>query len=330
MPDIGNGPGWSETQWQTVNKAISEEFAKASVALRFLTSYGPLANSTEAVRKEVLSLETGTDRGGVGRLIVKVADEETIKLATLTVKAELSNQQVSDESLASAVLAFRRAANVLAHNLDAIVFTGYSSPRSSEQRAEAAKSEKYQVVTNDPGDIVGFLNAAEGHKTAAAGTGDEIVARVADAVVALEDRSNPGPFACVLGQAAFVAVHTPDQSTVLPADRIRPLLDGGLLLRSGRMPSNQGIVVSLAAGSVDLVLATPPKAQFLQVNDEAKSLFRVYLRFAFRIKDPGKPPVQTFEFRPRKKPEAGPDKRKGSAAEPNGAEAQSVTSSNQA
>ena len=50
---------------------------------------------------------------------------------------------------------------------------------------------------------------------------------------------------------------------VLPADRIKPLLRGPLL-RSGQMDDEQGIVVSLSGTDIDLVVATPPRVQFLQ------------------------------------------------------------------
>ena len=46
-----------------------------------------------------------------------------------------------------------------------------------------------------------------------------------------------------------------------------------------------GIVVSLAGANIDLVVATPPKVQFLQIDVDAKYHFRVYEKFILRIKD---------------------------------------------
>ena len=43
--------------------------------------------------------------------------------------------------------------------------------------------------------------------------------------------------------------------------------------------------MSLAGSDIDLVVATPPKAQFLQMTADAKYLFRVYEKFMLRIKD---------------------------------------------
>ena len=131
---------------------------------------------------------------------------------------------------------------------------------------------------------------------------DEIFRKIAAATMELESAFHPAPFACILGPELFVAVQTPTEgSMVLPADRIGGLLIGptaltanGLLLRSGVLPPRVGVVVSLADPTMDIVVATPPKVQFLQVTEEAKYLFRVYERFVLRVKDPANPGVQAF------------------------------------
>ena len=64
------------------------------------------------------------------------------------------------------------------------------------------------------------------------------------------------------------------------------------MLRSGKMNAKTGVVVSLGTNAVDIVIGTPPTAQFLQRTEDAKFLFRVYTRFALRIRDKEKPPVR--------------------------------------
>ena len=59
-----------------------------------------------------------------GKGLVKVTDDTTLKLFNLTVQVALSNEQVADDSLSSALLAFRRAANSLAQVEDYLVFNG--------------------------------------------------------------------------------------------------------------------------------------------------------------------------------------------------------------
>ncbi|HVO45884.1 MAG TPA: hypothetical protein VMT29_06065, partial [Steroidobacteraceae bacterium] len=92
-------------------------------------------------------------------------------------------------------------------------------------------------------------------------------------------------------------VHDPDKaSLVLPADRITPMLKGGPFLRSGKMDDCAGILVSLSGNAVDIVVGTPPTVQFLQRTADAKFLFRVYEKFALRIRDVVNAPVAGFRI----------------------------------
>jgi len=289
MADVNNGPGWSAAQWEMVNNAVTESFGKASVAGAYLPCYGPLPESTEYVRAE-----TFTSTGA----LVTVEDDKTLKLFNLTVQVELSSEQVADEALSSALLAFRRAANTLAQVEDHVVFNGHGFAFNAIQFAmgnvlPVLSPAETQVVVSAPNSLSGLVNPgtgpqirqSAGRKPAGRVDGDHLVIEVAAAVVELEKKSHPGPFACVLGPQAFVAAQSPAAGLVLPADRITPILNGPLV-RSGRIANGQGIVVSLAGSDIDIVVATPPKVQFLQVTSTARYLFRVYEKFILRIKDP--------------------------------------------
>src|SRR5262245_33395344 len=318
---------WSDAQWQKVNDAVTEAFGKASVSSALLPCYGPLSASAENVRKEELDLSDPK--------VVQIVDNDTIKLFNLRKFVWLSNEQVADESLSGALLAFRRAANKLALVQDDIVFNGYGEPRNNaiailktgfQQMAKGVGADR-DVVASGPDGLKGLVHAgddgtakqirdqirkppkaakdkapeaakgkaadAEDQAEAAekddsdtiqAERGRRLVGNVAAAIVQLEKDSHPGPFACILGHNLFVAAHTPSQGLVLPADRIKALLNGPLF-RSGQMGPDHGIVVSQAGNDIDLVVATPPKVQFLQVDEEARYIFRVYEKFILRIKD---------------------------------------------
>lgn len=308
MADIGSGPCWSEAQWELVNSTVTEAFAKASVAGAILPCYGPLGRSAETVRVE--QFDDKSPR-------LRVVDDGILKLCNVTVKVELTSQQVADDTLSSALLAFRRAANMLAQEEDEIVFNGRSDARTQVRVAENPGGNRGAIVVtgDDSKGLVQVgvsLSSATSRvlpkkkkkrpETLTAVHPEDIFDRVATAVMDLESAFHPGPFACILGRALFVAVQTPNEgSMVLPADRIAGLLVGsttlaanGQLLRSGRLEPRVGIVVSLADPTLDIVVATPPKVQFLQVNEDAKYLFRVYERFVLRLKDPGNPGVQVF------------------------------------
>ena len=289
---------WSDAQWQKVNDAVTEAFGKASVASAFLPMYGPLSGSAEIVRNERL-----TQVAGQPPRIRLDSDHDAVnlKLVNLTVNVELSSEQVADETLWNALLAFRRAANILALEGDRIVFEGYHKGFQKDdslyvvnqiepQRGLADLPTRYYFPTVPPSSSPGIVGQA---------TVNEVVA----AIGRLEDASNPGPFACVLGSKLFNRVHEPSQSLVLPADRITPQLKGGPLLRSGMMEDETGVVVSLAANAVDIVVGTPPTAQFLQRREDARFMFRVYTRFVLRIRDDVKLPVDGFRIEPKSRKE---------------------------
>jgi len=289
---------WSDSQWQRVKDAVTEAFGKASVASAFLPMYGPLSGGTETVRNELVELDKAD-----GKKAVKLDadhDAANVRLVNLRVKVELSTEQVADETLSNALLLFRRAANVLAQEEDRIVFNGY----------DPAAAHKSTFVSNDPKKQKGLVQTASISKlhrgkvldSNGKSTGiDEpvgplLLKQVVEAMRTLENNFNPGPFAGVLGDDLFVAAHEPSSySLVLPSDRITPLLRGPLL-RSGPMDAKTGIVVSLGSNAVDLVVGTPPTVQFLQRTEDAKFLFRVYTRFALRIRDKDAPPVAVFHL----------------------------------
>ena len=303
MAEINSGLGWSDAQWETVNNTVSEAFAKASVAGAFLPCYGPLSGSAENVREETF------DFPAIVPPRLRVKDDTTVKLFNLTFNVELSSEQIAADGLSSALLAFRRAANNLAQLEDDIVFNGYGTDRdevrvilpavpalalggaqiaSSPDKRRGLVDDQTAVQIRASATKLAAARAAARKKSARAPAeptaGDHVVKEVAAAVVDLETHFHPGPFACVLGAEAFVEAHTPADGLVLPADRITPILNGPLL-RSGRMGSRLGVVVSLAGADIDIVVATPPKAQFLQMTTDARYLFRVYEKFVLRIKD---------------------------------------------
>src|SRR5688572_17826181 len=101
---------WSDAQWQKVNDAITEAFGRASVASAFLPLYGPLPGSAETVRNERLKEDDPSKPLTV--TLDSDHDAVNLKLVNITVKVELSSEQVADETLSNGLLAFRRAANI--------------------------------------------------------------------------------------------------------------------------------------------------------------------------------------------------------------------------
>jgi uncharacterized linocin/CFP29 family protein len=307
MQDRSEQVGWSDTQWTWIRQAISIEVNKARVAGSFLPVYGPLPPSTQVVPSERLD----TRRGAVD-------DVSTTRIVEVAVEIDLTQPQVREEELSSALLLFRRAANIIARMEDWIIFNGVPDDTRQPNGIQAAGRDQrwgYRIQGGDP-ETRGMLEDAASAVTDIPLDGEQLVPRIVQAVTQLERAGHLAPFACVLGMNAFVVAHTPAPgSLVLPRDRIEPVLERQLLRSStiddrpweGESPPARGVVVALAGNPIDVALAVDAAPQFLYVNAEARYVFRVYERFALRIKEPEA--IVRLEFEPKSSQRRGKNAR---------------------
>jgi len=266
---------WTEDQSNRIRQVVRDEARGARVAGNILPVVGPLEADVSYVPLEEL-IEPNEGSGDEKVPGFTVDDTKTLKLSTLEVKVYLRSGQVADPELTSALVAFRRAANTLAHVEDDVVFKGQSA--ASQLHADAG------LISG--GDKTNGLaqNAIDKAFSGLGNLGEALVSAISGAIGALERRSHLGPFACVLGQAYFNAIQTPNGSLVLPQDRILPFLGGGPLARCSSLGDNAGLVIALGGAPIDLVLATDMTVEFLQTTEKAWSEFRVYEKMALRIK----------------------------------------------
>lgn len=124
---------------------------------------------------------------------------------------------------------------------------------------------------------------------------------VIDAINSLEDNGYVAPYVCVFGRKPFQEAFIPiNNSTVLPRDRIEPLIGRELLHASGidilphrsilynlhrEQWQSRGVLLSMANEPIDLALAAEATPEFRQVDLEGRYVFSVLERFALRIKD---------------------------------------------
>jgi uncharacterized linocin/CFP29 family protein len=133
---------------------------------------------------------------------------------------------------------------------------------------------------------------------------DGLMQAIVGAINSLEEDGYVAPYECVFGrnpfEAAFISINN---STVLPRDRIEPLIGRELLHASAIdvLPHrfdlydaklveeewrSRGVLLSMADEPIDLALAAEAAPEFRQVNLEGRYVFSVFERFALRIKDP--------------------------------------------
>lgn len=276
---------WTSEQWNQIQQLVADEVNKVSVAGSFLACCGPLERSATVVRSQTL-IEVEPEEDPLPEDLVlepiKVDDIDTLRLWTLSVYIELKQRQLAEENLIGAISVFRRAANLLARSEDAIIFNGLPQAAPTNQQLKVARSPILCRVKG--GQQADGLVDRLLYDPISGSTGERLVINIAGAIANLESSGHLGPFACILGQGAFIEANTPNDSLVLPKDRIEPLL-GTQILRSSTLQDHQVVVVSLAGDPIDLVVATSPTVQFLNVSDEAKYRFRVYEKFVLRVKE---------------------------------------------
>ncbi len=272
MSETGRPTEWTAQQWHTVQQAIYEEARKARVAARFLPLYGPIPADAETVPAEVL--KQGTSSGAaIPRLHVE--DSDVLHLATIAVNVSLNSQQVAQPDLSAALSMFRRAANIIARMEDALIFMG----------SDAWKPDPAGIYRLTGGPVPPGLYQQGTKVSRSLTTGQELLAAVAEGIADLEGKGYGAPYALALSSGLFVISETPSASSlVLPSDRIRPLIEGPLV-RTGTLPTDTGVLLSLAGKPVEIVVASEIAATFLQVSEEPRWVYRVSERFVLRIKE---------------------------------------------
>ena len=234
--------------------------------------------------------DSGCSTSAPAGTLLEIDDNVTRRLTTIAVNVGLRGAQVAEADLGTALVAFRRAANLIARAEDYVVFrgqAGVSPPAPAALRpCDIRGGEAF----------LGLLPTAliEAQELVPFPLGVGLVRAVSRAVSRLERAGHLGPFAVVLGHRLFDAAHSPLGTLVLPTDRIRPLIDGPLLRSgflnrfSGGNERPSGIVVSLADDLLDLVVAREISVRRLQITvaPSPRHVFRVSQRFTMRIKRP--------------------------------------------
>ena len=302
---------WTDEQWARVNQVIQEEAQRARVAATFLPLYGPLPASADFVRKEDVHYQPR----------LRIADKDTTQLATLQLNVLLRGEQLADPEMTSALMLFRRAANIVARLEDALVFSGFEGydpdvggrvphlPHGAPNVGEQMWGGSAHGLLIDR-NHVRPPKLTPPHREQVNG-GDGLVKAVTKSIGYLEGKGHFGPFAVVLSQELFSLAQTPVYvasvdsrgggrigPSSVPQDRIIPFLGGGPLLRSSALLAGYGVVVALGGSPIELVVATDMSLQFLQVTEPGSKmelpgpkievpyfLFRVYEKVSLRVKE---------------------------------------------
>lgn len=283
-----NSLSLNESQWNTVKQTVHDEAMRARVAASFLPLFGPLDGDVQAVPRNSLDVSKSNH--------LEVNDYDTMRLATLSVNVLLGNSQLADPEMTSALIMFRRAAEIMARVEDTVIFTGLTV---TDDKNDPPKPKNLVPLEGVPSvwaltggvESAGLIEEGVGNGVKFE-TGDQpwefgqnVFSAIVVAITRIEKAGHHGPFACVLGDNLFTAINTPmPNSMVLPRDGILPFLDAPLL-RSSAVPANEGVLVSLRGAPAEIVVPSEITVRHVTTTPEAKHVFRVQQKFILRVKE---------------------------------------------
>ncbi|MBV9544370.1 MAG: encapsulin [Chloroflexi bacterium] len=226
-------------------------------ALRMFSQAIQTSNATNAkdALEELLDLTPHAEQS------LSVEPSATARLTEASGIVTLTQQQLREDDLASALSLFRRAANQVARLEDWSIFNGQTrfdapaangfdhhprvippgfhlDPGERPTRYETPNQVALRLAKTNPGGL-GLLGAAGGTVQCAIaplirGHADppsppydpeQLVVSIVTAVTELQGHGYFAPYACILSRDPYVWLHTPIQgSMVMPKDRVEPLL----------------------------------------------------------------------------------------------------------
>ena len=253
---------WDEQTWAAIDNAVHEENVRAGVAAKVIPLRGPLPQAT-TVPTEEIDPDTLT-----------VDESAVVPLVELTVDFSLTRQQVEQEpELGTGATLAGRAAALLTQAEDFVVLRGDS----------ALDAGLLGGTVNGRGPAgIGLVDAGAETVTA---NGEGIFAAVANGFSRLQTRSHAGPYGLLLDADHYAAAfEVPKGEIVYPAERLRGLVQA--FYGTAAMPHGQGVLVSVGADTIDLVIGSDPTVAFLGIDADDRFGFRVVERFVLRVKDP--------------------------------------------
>jgi uncharacterized linocin/CFP29 family protein len=271
---------WSQEIWKNIDDAVQAEFQRTAVAAKIIPLSAPAGDALTVASEIINPQEMTIDEAAVTALL------------ELWVEFGLTRQQVSGEGeLSTAVSLATRATNLLAQGEDLSIFqgdTGFQNALFRRIRHRGGLAGDGLVAAAPQ--AVPVMPVSSTLKK----YGEQTFEAVAKAYALLQGQGHAGPYALVLRSELYADTYAPLADTyVMPADRIRPLVPLGFH-GAGTLPASTGVMVSVGGNTMDLVAGVDPITEFLEVNDDGLYRFRVFERFAVRLKD--KTAIVRLEF----------------------------------
>lgn len=272
---------WGDDIWKAIDDAVHDEVQRTSIAAKFIPLHSPAPPA-----------DASTVPAGIIDPAAMTVDEVAVTpIVELGVEFHLTRQQYGNEAdMGTAVMLATRAANLLAQAEDTVLFqgdAGFASPLF--KNVIRAGGSAGQGLLGSAGQSVTVLPIAAG------AYGQNTFQAFAQAYAKLQENGQYGPYALALRSEVFADTYAPLPNTlVMTADSIKPMVSLGFY-GTGTVPASSGVLVSAGGNTVDLVSSVDPITEFLQVDPDGTYRFKVYERFALRVKDQSA--LVRFEFK---------------------------------
>ncbi len=290
-------PSWTDHMWTAIDNAVIDEHTLTAIAAKFLTP--PVSDSSGLGTVPADTVLTGNDGA------LSVDESETRTVIEISVQFRVRQTQTADEK--TAVSLAIRAANLLARAEDLLIFQGLEglkdplftnktvnlispqNPGSTNNRIDSLINGQ-QIISVDP---------AEANPTNPDLSiyGENTYAAVAQGYAKLQEH-HYGRQALVLPTTIYADTYATRTTTLdipaITADRIKGLI-GDHVYGSSALPSfgnpkenntAKGVLVALDGNTMDIVVQMAPSvAVVTQEQSSNDFIFKVYERFALRLKD---------------------------------------------
>lgn len=280
-----NEVNWEESVWQEIDGAVVAEMGKVRTAQKVFPTMLVDTNPTE-IPNEVINFADLSIKEGQTKQFVEIYHE--FSLTPTQVTKEAMNKTC--KTLA------RMAAKAIALAEDAVVFQGQRASLPANVKADSldsandgllgeanprdANDEDSNRVSN-PIDVKFPANPKAGVLY-----GENTFSAVAEGIARLTAKAQAPKFALFLPVKAYADTYVPpsDASLVTTAERIKPLVEGGLM-ETVTLPQDKGLLVALAGDPTSLYVGREATTEFVR-KEGSKYFFRVVERIQFVARDP--------------------------------------------
>jgi uncharacterized linocin/CFP29 family protein len=274
--NLGRDRLWNQQIWSDIDNAVRDEVGRVRVVQRVFPC--TLLANGQQVPKDQLSTEASD--------ILKIQEGRTKPFVEIWVEFSLTQSQVdSEESLHTGRTLARLAANKIAAKEDSLLFHGNAQSAAALTKAAVAakRPTPTHLVKDENADSLdkGLLGGDPGTTGAHPHVGtkgttvkpEELVGKVVEGIGKLST-AHAGPYALFLSSQKFA-----------PADRIIPLVAGGFY-GTGRLPDDDGLLVSLGGEPTTIYIGIDATTAFTQTEPNGTYRFRVFERIQFVARDP--------------------------------------------